>query len=187
MSETTAYRTLLRGHRRSGRTLATSVLAFVLTLVLVAVLVAVVWSAIDPSTGTVIRERLHDSWSLVRTSSWFVVGGVAAVVAGLWLVVLAVSPGRRHRRSRMTDRNAFVVDDTVLADAIAENVARACGLDRRQVGAVVGKRSASVSVTPTSGVTVDREAAQQAASDLVRELGFELRVRVDLRSSGVIA
>lgn len=187
MSETTAFRTLLRGHRRSGRTLAASVLALVVAVVLVAVVVAAVWSAVDPSVGPVLREHLHDAYSAVRTSSWFVVGGVAAVAVGLWLVVLAVSPGRRHRRSRMTDRTAFVVDDTVLADAIAEKVSQACVLDRRQVSSLVGPRSARVCVTPTSGVVVDRERAAQAASDLVRELGFELRVRVDVRASGVIA
>ena len=119
-----------------------------------------------------------------------VLGLVGAVVAmaGLVLVGLAVRQGRRGRRSLPGRRVAVVVDDEVLASALAVRARAAAVVRREQVTVVLSEREAVVNVRPTSGIPVRAEDVLAAVEDELVRLQPDpypvLRVRVE--GTGVV-
>jgi hypothetical protein len=115
------------------------------------------------------------------------VGAVLAMI-GLILVAVAVRPGRRGRRSLPGGRIAVVVDDEVLASALARRARAAAVVRPEQVNVVMTEREAIVHVRPTSGIPVRAEDVLAAAEDELARLRpapyLELRVRVE--GTGVV-
>lgn len=114
--------------------------------------------------------------------------GAVLVMVGIMLVVVAVRQGRRGRRSLPGGRVAVVVDDEVLASALARR-ARAAALVRpEQVNVVLSDREAVVNVRPTSGIPVRAEDVLAATEDELARLRPDpypqLRVRVE--GTGVV-
>jgi len=116
------------------------------------------------------------------------VTGAVVFAAGLFFFLNAVLPGRRARHVLADPRAAVVVDDEVIASALARRARLAANVTQEQVMVVVSRRQVLVNVRPTSGVPL-READVRAAVEA------ELRamapspmpeVRVNLAASGVI-
>lgn len=114
-------------------------------------------------------------------------GAVIAMV-GFAVVLLALRPGRRARRALPGVRIAVVVDDEVLASALARRARAAARVRPEQVTVVMSDREAIVMVRPTSGIPVRAEDVLAATEDeLVRlrpDPYPQLRVRVE--GSGVV-
>lgn len=118
------------------------------------------------------------------TGAVAVVGIVVAVV-GLILVVAAVSPGRRARHELVTERAATVVDNEVIASALARHAAYAANVDPDNTTVSVSRRHAVVHLTPTSGVPVDRYEVADVAAKQLESYGLRrpvlARVQIDER------
>ncbi|WP_111718880.1 DUF6286 domain-containing protein [Homoserinimonas sp. OAct 916] len=118
------------------------------------------------------------------TGAVAVVGIVVAVV-GLILVVAAVSPGRRARHVLVTERAATVVDNEVIASALARHAAYAANVDPDSTTVSVSRRHAVVHLTPTSGVPVDRYEVADVAAKQLESYGLRrpvlARVQIDER------
>lgn len=99
--------------------------------------------------------------------------GIAAVVVGLALVIVAVLPGRLARHHFTTDRSAVVVDNEVIASSIARQAAHAGGVSPDNATVGVSHRVATVTLCPSSGYPVDADAIRAAT---VREID-----RIDVR------
>lgn len=114
--------------------------------------------------------------------------GAVLAMAGLFLVVVAVRPGRRGRRALPGDRIAVVVDDEVLASALARRARAAAVVRPEQVNVVMSDHEAIVNVRPTSGIPVRAEDVLAAAEDELARLRPapypQLRVRVE--GTGVV-
>lgn len=114
--------------------------------------------------------------------------GAVLAMAGLFLVVVAVRPGRRGRRSLPGGGIAVVVDDEVLASALARRARAAAVVRPEQVNVVITEREAVVNVRPTSGIPVRAEdvlaATEQELARLRPEPYPQLRVRVE--GTGVV-
>lgn len=115
-----------------------------------------------------------------------ITAGAVLAVLGLVLVVVALAPGRRGRHVVGAGGTAVVVDDAVIASALVRTAAGTAGISPDRAVAQVGRRTATVRITPVSGVPVDRgavQAAVQAAAD-----GFDLtpsvRTRVAVARNG---
>ena len=112
-----------------------------------------------------------------------IAGGLAVAVVGAWLILLAVSPGRLSKHEMDAGGRAALVDNGVLAAAIAQRVSDETGLARDRVTVGVAHRSVDVSVKPGAGIPVDR--AQVNAVAEAELSGFKLtrplrtRVRVE--------
>lgn len=181
------YRRILRRETHSSRTAAVLAVAATLIVLCLAVGAAAVRLAVDSAS----RETVV-SWASGASGDTFarpavITGGAIAATLGLWLVLLAMLPGRRARHGRLAGRVALLADDEVTADAIADRVARELGLDRRQVRVTVARRAAAVKVTPTSGVAVDQHAAARAVDEVVEGLGLALVPLVTVAAQGVLA
>jgi len=186
-SERSAYRRVLRRETHSSRTAPAVVTAVVAIVILLVLAVGGVWGLLDPSIRGTAGAWLDRAVPPRNRPEALVIAGAVAAVIGLVLLALAVLPGRRARRARTTERLALLVDDGVLADAVADAVALRCGIDRRQVATTLGRSRVSVRITPTSGIRVDESAAEAAASEAVSALGFTVTPRVHVASTGVVA
>lgn len=122
-------------------------------------------------------------------------GALGAVLAmiGLFFVLNAVLPGRRARHVLNGHGDgwsspAVVVDDEVIASALARRARVAANVTPEQVMVVVSRRQILVNVRPTSGVPVDEAAILKAVEGELGEMALVPvpEVRVNLASSGVI-
>lgn len=116
-----------------------------------------------------------------------VVGGAAAVI-GLILLLIAITPGRRPRHTIPDERLAVVVDDVVVASALARHASYAGNVSPDSTRVSISKRRAVVGITPATGIAVD-EASVQSAVDAQLDtyhLAPAVTARIALDSSGRI-
>lgn len=120
-------------------------------------------------------------------------GAAGAVIAmvGLFFLLNAVLPGKRARHvlnAGASSPAAIVVDDEVIASALARSARLAANVTPEQVMVVVSQRQVTVNVRPTSGVPVLEDAVLAAVRDELREMSLEPvpEVRVNISTAGVI-
>lgn len=107
--------------------------------------------------------------------------GIGGVVLGLLLVLAALLPGHRSRHSLSAERLAVVIDDEVIASALARSAATAAGLALDAVRVTVGRRRADIGLTPTSGVQVDAARVAGAAAAALGHIDPRPSIRPMLR------
>lgn len=115
---------------------------------------------------------------------------VAVIVAiiGLVLVVLAFVAGRRARHVLPSERSAVVVDNEVIASALARQASYAGNIDPDNTNVSVSHRSVLVQIRPSSGQSVDKAAVIDAINQTLDEyqLTPRLRARVSVQSQAKV-
>ncbi|MBW4093940.1 MAG: hypothetical protein HIU81_00250 [Acidobacteria bacterium] len=114
--------------------------------------------------------------------------GVVLFLIGLLFFLNAVLPGKRARHTLLDQRVHTVVDDEVIAAALARRARLSAGVTRDQVMVVVGQRLVTVNVRPTSGMAVSAERIAQAVeAELTKMAPSPMpTVTVNVSHSGVI-
>ncbi|MHA7291815.1 DUF6286 domain-containing protein [Arthrobacter sp. MDT3-24] len=116
-------------------------------------------------------------------------GAVVAMV-GLFFLLNAILPGRRARHvlNGTGTSSAVVVDDEVIASALARSARLAANVTPEQVMVVVSRRQIVVNVRPTSGVPVAEAAVLAAVQDELSGMSLVPvpDVRVNISTVGVI-
>ncbi|HAG60881.1 MAG TPA: hypothetical protein DIT15_00960 [Arthrobacter bacterium] len=116
-------------------------------------------------------------------------GAVVAMV-GLFFLLNAVLPGRRARHALhgIGISSAVVVDDEVIASALARSARLAANVTPEQVMVVVSQRQVMVNVRPTSGVPVAENAVLAAVQAELRGMSLVPmpEVNVTISTAGVI-
>ncbi|TFC37833.1 DUF6286 domain-containing protein [Cryobacterium sp. TMT2-14] len=112
--------------------------------------------------------------------------GLTGALIGLLLLVVAVTPGRRSRHLLETERAATIVDNEVIASALAREAARVAGLAPDNARVTVTPRSATVHLTPTSGTAIDQQAVLTAVREQIVAFGLlrSLHAKVVVVSTG---
>jgi hypothetical protein len=117
-------------------------------------------------------------------------GGAVVAMVGLFFLLNAVLPGRRARHVLNSGDSsiAVVMDDEVIASALARSARLAANVTPEQVMVVVSQRQVIVNVRPTSGIPVTEQAVLAAVDDELREMSLDPlpEVRVNVSSAGVI-
>ena len=180
------YRRILRRETHRSRSVAVSIALALLALVAAYIGLECGLAAFGAGPLLVTPTAAVD-WLSSTEVIVYVAAGLAALV-GLVLIVLALVPGRRPRHSIPNERMAVVVDDAVLAGALARDARRVADVAPERVHADVAKRRARVIITPTSGVHVDAVSAQATADGLLTELAPRptVRARVTVSTTGVV-
>ncbi|MEV7604150.1 hypothetical protein AB0N65_01745 [Paenarthrobacter sp. NPDC089322] len=189
--EDPAMSRILRRETHSSRAGAAGIAAVLVIILCVYALLESVVRAIgqppwliDPGTAA---ERII---ALPSGISPLLLGASGAVIAmvGLFFFLHAVLPGRRARHLLRDPRTAVVVDDEVLASALARRARTAANVTQEQVMVVVSQQLVVVNVRPTSGSRVSEEAVLVAVQAELEEMSPVPMpaVRVNLASSGVI-
>jgi len=173
------YRRVLRRETHRPRTVA----AIIVAVALIALAAAGAWLAVDRAARRGAVAGI-DALSDPRIAT--AVGIVAGVLA-LVLILYALLPGRIRRRALSRDRLALLIDDRVVANGVADAVARACDVPRTRVSALVERRRVTVRVTPTSGVPTDEAMVRTAAEAALANARIPLAVAVRVNEKGAIA
>ena len=116
------------------------------------------------------------------------VTAVLCLLVGLVLLMLAVFPGRRSRRRASSRTAIIVVNDELLASAVARKVARAAGVSPDAVVVSLGRRSGTIRIRPVSGISIDRDEIQKVAQAEfeLAETGARLHFTVTVTNQGVV-
>jgi hypothetical protein len=109
--------------------------------------------------------------------------GILLMLAGILLLIGALTPGRRARHQIPSGRAAVVVDNEVIASALARQAAHAGNANPDNTVVSVSAHRAIVHLTPTSGTPVQSDAIKEAVQQQLA--AFELYPPV--RASVVIA
>ncbi|MDQ0822974.1 hypothetical protein QFZ79_000713 [Arthrobacter sp. V4I6] len=114
--------------------------------------------------------------------------GAVLVMVGLFFFLNAVLPGRRARHLLRDRRAAVVVDDEVIASALARRARLAANVTQEQVMVIVSRSHVLVNVLPTSGVPLHAEAVLAAVQEELREMEPTPLpdVRINVASGGII-
>ncbi|HSO91247.1 MAG TPA: DUF6286 domain-containing protein [Arthrobacter sp.] len=114
--------------------------------------------------------------------------GAVLVMAGLFFVLNAVLPGRRARHLLRDRRTAVVVDDEVIASALARRARLAANVSQEQVMVTVSRQRVEVNVRPTSGVPLRRDDVLAAVQDELRDMGLSPtpEARINVATAGVV-
>ncbi|CAL4860614.1 DUF6286 domain-containing protein [Microbacterium sp. MM2322] len=110
-----------------------------------------------------------------------VAGGLIAAALGLWLVVLAVSPGRLSKHEVDAGGRVAVIDNGVLASALAQRVSDETGIARDRVTVGVAHRSVDVTVRPGAGIPIDETEVTALAEAEIASLKLARPVRTRVR------
>lgn len=115
-----------------------------------------------------------------------ITAAVVLVVAGLATLIAAVLPGRRGRHILDGEGSPAVVDDEVIGSALVQAAAASAGIDPDRAVANVGRRTATVRITGTSGVRIDQAEVERAVARTAEELHLTppVRTRVVLEKNG---
>jgi hypothetical protein len=180
-------RRILRRELHSPRSVAAIAVAVVLVLGLAWVGTEVVIALLGlPTLLVAPADMVGSALRLPEAPAAIVVAaGAVAAVIGIALIVLALRPGRRARHVLAADRAVVVVDNEVVASAIARHASLAADVDPDHTTVSVSRRSAVVDLVPASGIPVDRAAVaatvdRQIASYRLRDR-LSSRVRVSER------
>jgi hypothetical protein len=119
---------------------------------------------------------------------WAGAAGVGVAVLGALLILAGVGSGRRARHVIIGDRAPALVDNEVIASALARVAAESAGVPADNVVVSVSHRSATVRVTPISGHPVDRDTVSRAVERRLEGFALAPSVRsaVSVNASGVI-
>ncbi|MEA9986143.1 MULTISPECIES: hypothetical protein [Subtercola] len=184
------YRRLLRRETHSPKSGLAIVLAVIAILMLVYVGTECVLRLLGQPALLVAPARLAQAVIDAPTypAGALIAGGIVAAVIGVALVIGAFGGGRRARHTLPGSRAATVVDNEVIASALARHAAKAAHASADNTMVSVSHRTAVVRLTPTSGRPVDRDAVVRAVDEQLAsyEVKPGIRSRVIIREHGKV-
>ncbi len=180
-----ALRRVVRRETHSPRTTAMFVAVILLIAALVFVGIELVLS-LAAQPALLVAPSAAAGWLVglpTQPVGLIVAGSAVLAVLGLIFVWLAITPGRLSKRVLDAGDRAVVVDNGVIASALAQHVSDETGIARDRVVVGVGHRSVDVTVRPGAGIPLDEADVRRltdAAIDRYRLIGAtRTRVRVE--------
>lgn len=177
-------RTVVRRETHSPRTVA-------MLIVVVLLVVAAAYAAVEIVLSLVGRppllvapsdafDALADLPTAVVPAALIAAGAVLAIV-GLIVFVIAVAPGRLSKHEMTWGERAVVVDNGVVASALAQHLTTESGISRDNVVVGVAHRTVDVTVRPPVGIPVDKDRIRQIVEEEVASYRLTPSVRTIVR------
>ncbi|GGF10205.1 hypothetical protein [Subtercola lobariae] len=108
------------------------------------------------------------------------IAGIVAALVGIALIVAGLAGGRRARHSLADDRAAVVVDNEVIASALARTASHAGNVDPDNTTVTVSHRAARVDIVPTSGNHIDDRKVLDAVTAQVASMPLKPPLSADV-------
>ena len=180
----TVLRTVVRRETHSPRTVAMLVVVVLLLLVLAYAAVEIILdlAGAQPllvSPGEALNAVVAAPTALMPAA--FIGGGVVLAIVGLIVLVLALKPGRLSRHEMSWGERAVVVDNGVVASALAQHLSNESGIAREDIVVGVAHRSVDVTVRPPVGIPVDEAQLRRIVDEEVTSYKLSPAVRTHLR------
>lgn len=177
-------RTVVRRETHSPRTGAMLIVVVLLVLAVVYAAVEIVLSLLGRPPLLVAPGPSADAVASLPTAvapAALIAAGVALSVLGLIVLILAVAPGRLSKHEMTWGDRAVVVDNGVVASALAQHLSVESGIARENVVVGVAHRWVDVTVRPPLGIPVDKDRLQQIVDDEVASYRLAPSVRTRVR------
>ncbi|WP_144783473.1 DUF6286 domain-containing protein [Microbacterium sp. BH-3-3-3] len=180
----TVLRTVVRRETHSPRTVAMLVVVVLLLLALAYAAVEIILdlSGAQPllvAPGEALNAVVAAPTALMPVA--FIVGGIILALIGLIVLVLALKPGRLSRHEMSWGERAVVVDNGVVASALAQHLSNESGIARGDIVVGVAHRSVDVTVRPPVGIPVDEAQLRRVVDEEVTSYKLSPAVRTHLR------
>ncbi|WP_295825770.1 DUF6286 domain-containing protein [uncultured Microbacterium sp.] len=180
----TVLRTVVRRETHSPRTAAMLVVVVLLILALAYAAVEIILdlSGAQPllvAPGAALNAVVAAPTALMPVA--FIVGGVVLAILGLIVLVLALKPGRLARHEMSWGERAVVVDNGVVASALAQHLSNESGIAREDIVVGVAHRAVDVTVRPPVGIPVDEAQLRRIVDEEVTSYKLSPAVRTHLR------
>ncbi|SDO35898.1 hypothetical protein SAMN04487848_0566 [Microbacterium sp. ru370.1] len=177
-------RTVVRRETHSPRTVAMLVVVALLLLALAyaAVEIILALTGAQPllvSPGEALNAVVAAPTALMPVA--FIVGGVVLAILGLVVLVIALKPGRLSRHEMEWGERAVVVDNGVVASALAQHLSNESGIARDDIVVGVAHRAVDVTVRPPVGIPVDEAQLRRIVDEEVAAYKLTPAVRTHLR------
>ena len=155
---TPAFHRIVRRETHSPRTVAMIIAVVILILALVYVGVEIVLDLLS-QPALLAGPEAALAWIVglptAQPAGAVVAGGLALAVVGLVFVFLAVAPGRLPKHEMTWPDRAVVVDNGVIAAALAQRISDETGISRDHISVGVSHRRVDATVTPGPGGSLD--------------------------------
>lgn len=179
---TPALRRVIRRETHSPRTVAMFVAVVLLILALAYVALEIVLS-LAAQPALLVGPVAAAGWLVglpTQPAGLVIAGSVVLALIGLVFVILAITPGRLSKHTLDAGDRAVVVDNGVIASALAQHLSEETGIARDAITVGVGHRSIDVTVRPGAGVPLEQsEVLALAESELqTYRLTRSIRTRV---------
>jgi hypothetical protein len=181
---TPVLRRVVRRETHSPRTVAVFVAVIVLILALAYIgLEIVLYLAAQPAllAGPVAGWGWLVGLPTAQPAGLVIAGSVVLAVIGLVFIWLAVMPGRLSKHTLEAGGRAVVVDNGVIASALAQHLSEEIGIARENITVGVGHRSVDVTVRPGAGIPLDKSEVQSAAEAELGSYRLTRTVRTRVR------
>lgn len=182
----TVLRTVVRRETHSPRTVAMLVVVVLLLLVLAYAAVEIILdlTGAQPllvAPGAALEAVVAAPTALMPAA--FIAGGVVLALLGLLVLVLALKPGRLAKHEMAWGERAVVVDNGVIASALAQHLSNESGIARDDIEVGVAHRSVDVTVRPPVGIPVDEAQLRRIVDEEVTayKLTPSVRSRVSVQ------
>ncbi|MDR6689691.1 hypothetical protein J2X55_000590 [Microbacterium sp. 1154] len=180
----TVLRTVVRRETHSPRTTAMLVVVVLLILALAYAAVEIILdlSGAQPlliAPGEALNAVVAAPTALMPVA--FVIGGVVLAILGLVVLVLALKPGRLSRHEMQWGERAVVVDNGVVASALAQHLSNESGIARDDIVVGVAHRDVDVTVRPPVGIPVDEAQLRRIVEEEVTSYKLSPAVRTHVR------
>lgn len=163
---TPVLRRVVRRETHSPRTVATFVAVILLILALVYIGLEIVLS-LAAQPALLLGPAAAGGWLIglptAQPAGLVIAGSAVLALLGVIFVWLAVTPGRLSKHTLDAGDRAVVVDNGVIASALAQHLSEETGLARENITVGVGHRSVDVTVRPGAGIPLDKSMVQSAA------------------------
>lgn len=181
---TPVLRRVVRRETHSPRTVAVFVAVILLILALAYIgLEIVLYLAAQPAllVGPIAGWGWLVGLPTAQPAGLVIAGSAVLAVIGLVFIWLAVMPGRLSKHTLEAGDRAVVVDNGVIASALAQHLSEEIGIARENITVGVGHRSVDVTVRPGAGIPLDRGAVQSAAETELGSYRLSRSVRTRVR------
>lgn len=180
----TVLRTVVRRETHSPRTVAMLVVVVLLLLALAYAAVEIILNLTGAqpllvSPGEALNAVVAAPTALMPVA--FIVGGIVLAILGLIVLVLALKPGRLSRHEMEWGERAVVVDNGVVASALAQHLSNESGIARDDIVVGVAHRAVDVTVRPPVGIPVDEAQLRRIVDEEVAAYKLTPGVRTHLR------
>lgn len=183
------YTRIARRETHSPRSVLAIILAIMLILAAAYAITEIILAML--SKPALLVAPKDASQSLVDASTLpmgaLIAAGIVLLVVGLILIVIALTAGRRARHVITTDRVVTVVDNEVIASALARHASYAGGTSPDNTRVSVSHRRAIVEVAAASGANAPSQAILDAVNEQLDLYGLKpgLKGKVNVKRAKV--
>lgn len=181
---TPVLRRVIRRETHSPRTVAMFVAVILLILALAYIGLEIVLS-LAAQPALLIGPAAAGGWLIglptAQPAGLVIAGIVVLALIGVIFIVLAITPGRLSKHVLDGGGRAVVVDNGVIASALAQHLAEETGLARDSITVGVGHRTVDVTVRPGIGIPLDKADVASAAEAELQTYRLAHRVRTRVR------